>query len=491
MTRGGGLPLYPNGPQPFRRKSARYRAMAHSGGHAVLVSGTPGDLAAGELVGAFHAAGHRPLAVGFPPAAAGGQRCYVTFHEAAEADLVCRHHGAIRIRGRALQVTRLFGVGWGPEVGAGASSDDERSPWPPLLPARRAAMARRPAAGPGGPSGPLNLDALAPRCSTGSDRPGPSRLGDHPVEEVRPPRPDIPWSEAAARGEPPAAPATAGDVRAGPPHGHGAAVGGPPLRPSPPPPPAAAPPRPTGTAAGSCCRAAPGATPSARPLSAGRRVTFDADPAAARAGAHAAAHTAGPAAAYARPRAGTASGAPPPPQTVPPDAQLAPPGPVGAGPAVRAAAGPADPLLAALRPLLRPHPTARDGLVILRIWGLRFHEEYYGIYMQVGHHGRVFEGHITVLHCEGCLQRLSPDQVRRVEARCRGLRGRPVPLAHTDMVLVWRAGHVHRGWCTIHTGAPLSHALWTVRGFLSNWIPAATSLENRGNFHLSFDLVVG
>jgi hypothetical protein len=466
--------------------------MAHSGGHAVLVSGTPGDLAAGELVGAFRAAGHRPLAVGIPPAAAGGQRCYVTFHEAAEADMVCRHHGAIRIRGRALKVTRLFGISWGPEVGADASSDDERPPWPPLLPVRRAAPARRPAAAPGGLSGPLNPVVLAPRGSTGGDRPGSRGLGDHQAEEVRPPRPDTPWSEAAARGEPPAAPATTAAGRAGPTPGHGAAVEGPLPRPCPPPPPAAAPTRPTGTAAGSYCCAAPGAAPSARPLSAGRRVTFDAGPAAPRAGAHAAAPAAAPAAANTRTRARTAPGAaPPPPAVPPPPAQPAPPGPGGAGPGARAAAGPADPLLAALRPLLRPHPTARDGLAILRIWGLRFHEEYYGIYMQVGHRGTVFEGHITVLHCEGCMQRLSPDQVMRVETRCRGLRGRPVPLAHTDMVLVWREGHVHRGWCTIHTGAPLSHALWTVRGFLSNWIPAATSLENRGNFHLSFDLVVG
>jgi hypothetical protein len=158
---------------------------------------------------------------------------------------------------------------------------------------------------------------------------------------------------------------------------------------------------------------------------------------------------------------------------------------------VRLAAAPVDPLLAALRPLLRPHITARDGLAVHRVWGLRFHEEYYGIYVQVGHRGAVFEGHITVLHCAGCNQRLSPEQVRRVEARCLGLRGRPVPLALMDMVLVRRAGHVHRGWCTVHTSAPLSHELWTVRGFLSNWIPGATSLENRDNFHLSFDYVVG
>ena len=155
------------------------------------------------------------------------------------------------------------------------------------------------------------------------------------------------------------------------------------------------------------------------------------------------------------------------------------------------AAAPVDPLLAGLRPLLRPHITARDGLAVHRVWGLRFHEEYYGIYVQVGHRGAVFEGHITVLHCAGCNQRLSPEQVRRVEARCGGLRGLPVLLAHMDMVLVWRSGHVHRGWCTVHTSTPLSHELWTVRGFLSNWIPGATSLENRDNFHLSFDHVIG
>ena len=111
--------------------------------------------------------------------------------------------------------------------------------------------------------------------------------------------------------------------------------------------------------------------------------------------------------------------------------------------------------------------------------------------MQVAHRGVVFEGHISVLHCAGCNQHLSPEQVRRVEARCRGLRGFLVQLAHVGMVLVWRSGHVHRGWCTVHTSTPLSHELWTIRGFLSNWIPGATSLENRDNFHLSFDQLVG
>ena len=135
--------------------------MAHGGGHAVLVSGLPGGPATEELLGALHAAGHRPLAVGVPAAAAEEGRCYVTFHEAAEADQVCRRHGAIRIHGRALKVTRLFGVGWGPEVGhADVTSDVERPPWPPLLPARRAAPLRRPATAPLAPPGPAGTGAV-------------------------------------------------------------------------------------------------------------------------------------------------------------------------------------------------------------------------------------------------------------------------------------------------------------------------------------------
>ena len=61
-------------------------AMAHGGGHAVLVSGLPGGAATEDLLSALNAAGHRPLAVGVPAAAAEQGRCYVTFHEAAEAD---------------------------------------------------------------------------------------------------------------------------------------------------------------------------------------------------------------------------------------------------------------------------------------------------------------------------------------------------------------------------------------------------------------------
>jgi hypothetical protein len=154
-------------------------------------------------------------------------------------------------------------------------------------------------------------------------------------------------------------------------------------------------------------------------------------------------------------------------------------------------AAPVDPLHAALRPLLHPHTTERDGITVHRVWCLKFHEEYYGVYVQVAHRGVVFEGHISVLHCVGCNQRLSPEQVRRMEARCRGLRGLTVSLAHVGMVLVWRSGRVHRGWCTVHTSSPISHELWTIRGFLSNWIPGATSLENRESFHLSFDQLVG
>ena len=93
--------------------------MAHAGGHAVLVtglrSGTPPELLWGALVGA----GHMPLAIGCPAGMLEQGRCYVTFREQAEADSVCGRHGSLRLYGRALTVTRLFGSGLGPGIPRG------------------------------------------------------------------------------------------------------------------------------------------------------------------------------------------------------------------------------------------------------------------------------------------------------------------------------------------------------------------------------------
>ena len=147
-------------------------------------------------------------------------------------------------------------------------------------------------------------------------------------------------------------------------------------------------------------------------------------------------------------------------------------------------------LLAAIGPLVPPGTVARLGIRIQRVWHLRFHEEYYGIYVQISHGGRLYEGHVSVLHCIGCTRRLMHEQVRRVEDRCGNLRGMAVPLAHVPMELDWRRGLLHRAWCIVHVHTPLSHELWAVRGLLSGWIPAATSRENRANFHISFDGIV-
>lgn len=192
----------------------------------------------------------------------------------------------------------------------------------------------------------------------------------------------------------------------------------------------------------------------------------------------------------------TAAGPPPPAPTIflprPPPA----PPPKAAAPA--AAAGPAMPaavplgvvLLAAMAPLVPPGAAARLGMRIHRVRHLRFHEEYYGIYFQVSQGGRLLEGHASVLHCTGCAERLSHDQVRRVEDRCRNLRGMVVQLAHVPMVMDWRRGLLHRAWCYIHVHSALSQELWRVRGLLSSWIPSATARENRANFHVSFDGIV-
>jgi hypothetical protein len=146
-------------------------------------------------------------------------------------------------------------------------------------------------------------------------------------------------------------------------------------------------------------------------------------------------------------------------------------------------------LLAALGPLVAPHTVARLGIRVQRVRHLRFHNEYYGVYIQVSHGGVLYEGHVSVLHCIGCAQRLTQAQVLRVEGRCRNLHGMTVSLAHVPMVLAWWRGRVHKGWCTIHVHTALCRELWAVRGLLSEWIPAATSLENRGNFHISFDSI--
>ena len=176
------------------------------------------------------------------------------------------------------------------------------------------------------------------------------------------------------------------------------------------------------------------------------------------------------------------------PQRPPPALPPAPPGPTAAaGPAARPAAPRAVDLLAALGPLVPPHTEARLGIRVQRVRHLRFHDEYYGVYVQISHGGVLYEGHVSVLHCLGCALRLTQAQVRRVEARCRNLHGMTVALAHVPMVLAWWRGRVHRGWCTLHIQTALSRELWAVRGLLSEWIPAATSLENRGNFHISFD----
>jgi hypothetical protein len=179
---------------------------------------------------------------------------------------------------------------------------------------------------------------------------------------------------------------------------------------------------------------------------------------------------------------------PPRPSTPPPEG---PPDPAAAAGALAQAPGipRALDLGAALGPFLLPHTDARRDLVVRRVHHLRFHEEYYGVYLQAAYLGTIFEGHVTLLHCRGCAQRLTPEQVRKVGERCLPLRERAVELAHVPMSLVMWRGRLHRGLCIVHVHSSLSRALWGIRGLLSSWIPAATSGENRKEFHLSFDRV--
>ena len=149
----------------------------------------------------------------------------------------------------------------------------------------------------------------------------------------------------------------------------------------------------------------------------------------------------------------------------------------------------ADGLRAALGPIIQPLTATRQVLRIRRVHHLRFHEEYYGVYLQIAQDSILYEGHVTLLHCLGCAQRLTREQIRRIEARCMTLQARPATLADVPMTLVMRRGRLHRGFCTVHIQTALSRELWGIRGLLSAWIPEATSDENRENFHLSFDRV--
>jgi hypothetical protein len=179
---------------------------------------------------------------------------------------------------------------------------------------------------------------------------------------------------------------------------------------------------------------------------------------------------------------------PPRPAPPPPEGRLDHDG--GTGAPAWAPGSPRGTVLdVALGPLLLPHTDARRDLVIRRVHHLRFHEEYYGVYMQVAFFGTIFEGHVTLLHCLGCAQRLTPEQVRRVGVRCLTLRDRAVELAHVPLTRVMWRGRLHRGLCIVHAQSAFCRALWGIRGLLSSWIPAATSDENRKEFHLSFDRV--
>ena len=149
----------------------------------------------------------------------------------------------------------------------------------------------------------------------------------------------------------------------------------------------------------------------------------------------------------------------------------------------------ADRLHVALMPIIGPLTAARQALRIGRVHHLRFHGEYYGVYSQVAQNNILYEGHVSLLHCIGCAERLTREQIGRIEARCMTLQSRPATLADVPMTLVVRHGRLHRGYCTVHVQSALSRDLWGIRGLLSSWLPNATSAENRENFHLSFDRV--
>ena len=174
---------------------------------------------------------------------------------------------------------------------------------------------------------------------------------------------------------------------------------------------------------------------------------------------------------------------------LPPPADAVGPAYVAGAPVQPAVIPLAADLGAALGPILLPLTDARHALRVRRVHHLRFHEEYYGVYLQIAQNSALYEGHVSLLHCLGCEQRLTREQVRRIEARCRTLQARAVMLADVPMTLVMRSGRLHRGFCTVHVQSALCRELWGIRSMLSAWLPEAASGENRKDFHLSFDRV--
>ena len=179
----------------------------------------------------------------------------------------------------------------------------------------------------------------------------------------------------------------------------------------------------------------------------------------------------------------------PPRPPLPPPADAVGPADAAGAPVQPAVIPLAADLGVALGPILQPLTDARHALRVRRVHHLRFHEEYYGVYLQIAQNSTLYEGHVSLLHCLGCEQRLTREQVRRIEARCRTLQARAVMLADVPMTLVMRSGRLHRGFCTVHVQSALCRELWGIRSMLSAWIPEAASGENRKDFHLSFDRV--
>ena len=63
-------------------------------------------------------------------------------------------------------------------------------------------------------------------------------------------------------------------------------------------------------------------------------------------------------------------------------------------------------------------------------------------------------------------------------------------LADAPLVQEFRDGRFWRAFGTVHVQKSFNKELWAIPNKLCAWLPAATSEENRKNFHVSFDSVV-
>ena len=137
-----------------------------------------------------------------------------------------------------------------------------------------------------------------------------------------------------------------------------------------------------------------------------------------------------------------------------------------------------------------PEAPGRKELRVDSFTSLRFHNDYYGVYLVVACGGLRIAAHITLLHCQGCRKSLTDAQLQRVEGAANTLTGKRVQLARSDLTREYRNGGLWRAFGFIDVNEDFNKALWALRQRLSAWLPSAAAREQRYNFHLSLDYML-